>query len=442
MARDLQICDVAVVGGGITGAAVLYVLSRYTNIANLVLFEKGSALAHVNSHARMNSQTLHFGDIETNYSLEKAAKVKQQASLLASFLERHAPEAYLLGHKMVLAVGKKEVAELESRFGHFKKTFPSLRKLSREDIAVIEPKIVEGRDFAEPILALFNEKGFAVDYEKAAAALVRESLSSGKEIKVELSAKVEDILRTKDGFKLKLKGGRDFRARFVVVAAGAHSLILAKRMGYGKNLGILPVAGSFYTAAGLLGGKVYTMQNPKLPFAAVHGNPDINDPNETRFGPTAKVLPLLERHNWRTFADFLQTSLYTLKGVRSLVGVLSDKTIFLFAMQNLLYDVPFLGKWFFIKKVRKIVPTIRWQDLEYGWGLGGIRPQVIDSEKGEMIMGEVKITEKGIIFDVTPSPGASVCLANAERDAEILSAMSKGYVFDKDLFRKDHPFFY
>lgn len=442
MAKDLQICDVAVIGGGITGAAVLYVLSRYTNLSKLALLEKGSSLAQVNSHARMNSQTLHFGDIETNYSLEKAAKVKREASLLASFLERRAPEAYLPGHKMVLAVGKKEVAELGKRFLQFRKTFPSLKKLSREDIAAIEPKVVEGRDFSEPIEALFSEKGFTVDYEKAAAALARESLLSGKEIKVDFSAKVENIRRTKEGFELNLGNGEKLRSRAVVVAAGAHSLVLAKRMGYGKNLGILPVAGSFYAAQGFLRGKVYTMQDPKLPFAAVHGDPDINDPDQTRFGPTAKVLPLLERHNWGTFRDFLETSVYTLKGLRSLFRVFSDKTIFFFALKNLFYDIPLLGKIFFLGKVRKIIPSLRMRDLRYGSGLGGIRPQVVDTEKGEMVMGEAKIVEDLIIFDITPSPGASVCLANAEKDAELISSMLSGCFFDKAAFLKDHEYDY
>ncbi len=48
-------------------------------------------------------------------------------------------------------------------------------------------------------------------------------------------------------------------------------------------MSILSVAGSFYYAHGhWLNGKVYTMQNPKLPFAATHGDPDVHNPMETR----------------------------------------------------------------------------------------------------------------------------------------------------------------
>ncbi len=64
--------DVAIIGGGISGTALLYLLARYTDIGHIALLEKYPAVAQINSHGRNNSQTLHCGDIETNYTLEKA----------------------------------------------------------------------------------------------------------------------------------------------------------------------------------------------------------------------------------------------------------------------------------------------------------------------------------------------------------------------------------
>src|SRR6185503_224060 len=63
--------EVAIVGGGIIGTALLYALARYTNISHIVLLEKHAAFATVNSSSDNNSQTLHFGDIETNYTADK-----------------------------------------------------------------------------------------------------------------------------------------------------------------------------------------------------------------------------------------------------------------------------------------------------------------------------------------------------------------------------------
>jgi len=74
--------DVIIIGGGITGTSLAYVLSNFTNIKKIALLEKYSQLSQGNSQRNNNSQTLHFGDIETNYSLEKAAKVKEAQTMM------------------------------------------------------------------------------------------------------------------------------------------------------------------------------------------------------------------------------------------------------------------------------------------------------------------------------------------------------------------------
>ena len=83
--------------------------------------------------------------------------------------------------------------------------------------------------------------------------------------------------------------------------------MIAKSLGYGKNLAVLSMAGSFYTAPKVLNGKVYTIQQPKLPFAAIHGDPEVHSENVTRFGPTAKPIFQLERHNMSTFSEYWKT---------------------------------------------------------------------------------------------------------------------------------------
>ena len=64
--------DVLIVGGGISGAAIFYELAKYTNVKSLCLLEKYEALSTLNSKGTSNSQTIHIGDIGTNYTLEKA----------------------------------------------------------------------------------------------------------------------------------------------------------------------------------------------------------------------------------------------------------------------------------------------------------------------------------------------------------------------------------
>lgn len=423
--------NVAIIGGGISGTALLFALSRYTNIVRLALFEKYGDVAEVNSHHNNNSQTLHFGDIETNYTLEKASRVKEAAEILVRYMEKYAPHTFVKGSKMVLAVGDEEVEELEIRFKEFKNLFTNLKKINKDEIGRIEPKVTEGRDLKEKLMALFTKNGYTVDYKKLSRSFMSEASKSDKLVETFLNAEIKDI-RRKNGKFVIYTAQAEFEADVVAVMAGPHSLIFAKKMGYGDKLGILPVAGSFYCANDILHSKVYTMQIKKLPFAAVHGDPDVNNPKETRFGPTAKVLPLLERHNYGTIMDFIKTSVLSINGILSLFKIISDKTLFLFVLKNIGYDLPFVGKWLFLQNVRKIVPTLKYGDLRLGKGIGGIRPQVVNTATKKLEMGEAEIIGDKILFNITPSPGASVALKNAEQDTlKIISMLGLPFQFNQ-----------
>ena len=434
--------DVAIIGAGVTGTSLLYALSKYTNVKSIVLVEKYPEIAAVNSQRNNNSQTLHFGDIETNYNREKAIKVNEAAELVAAYLETIGKGEGLhhKTHKMILAVGKHEVAELEKRYENIKDIFPKLRKLTKEEIAELEPNIIKGRNPEEEITALSTSDGYAVDFGKLSESFVKHAKETDKEIDVFLHRKIKKIEKDekeKDAYRIVAEG-KTVEASVIVVCAGSHSLIFAQQLGYGKDMGLLPVAGSFYIAKKMLNGKVYTMQLKKLPFAAIHGDPDVKNPAETRFGPTAKVLPLLERHHYSTVPDFIRTSVFTIDGVVSLLKIISDPTYFRFVLKNFSYDIPFFGKRFFLKDVQKIVPSATAKDIRLGKNIGGIRPQIVDTKTKRMNMGEAKIVGDRIIFNITPSPGASVCLDNAKNDArKIVEFLGKRFRFDEQRMKEE-----
>lgn len=54
----------------------MHELAKYTDIKSIALVEKYEKLSKLNSAGTSNSQAIHCGDIETNYTLEKARKVK------------------------------------------------------------------------------------------------------------------------------------------------------------------------------------------------------------------------------------------------------------------------------------------------------------------------------------------------------------------------------
>jgi len=431
--------DLVIVGGGISGASLLYTTAKFTDIDSIALVEKEDEVAAINSHHTNNSQTLHFGDIETNYTLEKAEEVKEGAELLAGYLEAQDPdrEMHAKRSKMVLAVGEEEVPQLERRYHEegFGELFPKLRPIGRDEIADIEPKVLEGREPDVDMLALQTPDGYVVDYGETTKSFVEQAEQEAN-VDVFTGTEVTDITPTLDGYTIETDDGR-FDCDATVVAAGSHSLQMAKELGYGEDKVLLPVAGSFFLADDLLNGKVYTLQMKKLPFAAVHGDADVHDDSITRFGPTAKLVPALERGNVSTVSDFLDVFGLNAASFLSYANILSDRVLLPYVLRNLLYDLPEVGPRQFLPHVQKVVPSVELDDIERAKGYGGVRPQIVDTEAKSLDMGEAKIVGDDVIFNITPSPGASTCLKNAMRDTHTLMEFLDGeYEFDEAAFRE------
>ncbi|WP_273150711.1 FAD-dependent oxidoreductase [Methylophaga thiooxydans] len=421
-----QVHDVAIIGGGVCGTALLYMLTEYTDIQDIALIEKYDDVAKVNSHGRNNSQTLHCGDIETNYTIEKAAKVKAAAQMVVSYSETlsERDEVIFKYPKMVLGVGEKECQQLRARFETFKNVFTTMQLLEKDQIAEIEPNVimVSGQMRKEPCVALaVLDEYSAVDYHRLAQTFVSESKKrDDKGLHLHLNSHVENIIE-KDGLFTIITQGKVIKAKNVVVSAGGHSLLLAQQMGYGLEFSCLPVAGSFYFTPPLLNGKVYTVQNDKLPFAAVHGDPDVLVEGKTRFGPTALLLPMLERYNSKTFFEFLKVLKLDRRVFRVFWDLFKVSDIRNYIFKNFLFEVPGLRRWLFLKDARKIVPSLQLEDVTFAKGFGGVRPQLIDKKTSTLMLGEAKINPgTGIVFNMTPSPGATSCLENAEIDMRLV----------------------
>lgn len=417
--------DVLIVGAGISGAALAYELARYTDIEKIAIVEKYEGIATLNSKGTSNSQTIHVGDIETNYTLAKAAITKRTAKMVEKYCLQHGYQNEIIfsHQKMAMGVGDEEVEFLLHRYEEFSELFPYLEVWDKEKLKELEPRVVydeNGDERPENIVALGAQNQWTtVDYGKMSKSLIENAMrENGKTVELFLNSQVLKIEKsTERGYTVKTKNDT-FDADFVVVNAGAHSLYLAHEMGYGMNFACLPIAGSFYiTNQKMLNGKVYMIQNPKLPFAALHGDPDILANGNTRFGPTALVLPKLERYKSGTYLDFWQTLQLDSKVISALWKLLKDSDIRNYIFRNFLFEIPIINKWLFQKDARKIVPSLSSNEFVYAKGFGGVRPQVIDKNERKLILGEASInTGEGIIFNMTPSPGATSCLGNAERD--------------------------
>ena len=425
--------EVVIVGGGISGAALFYELAKYSTAKNICLLEKYEDLATLNSKGTSNSQTIHVGDIETNYTLSKAKITKRTAKMIEKFcLQYDLQDKIMFKHqKMALGVGEKEVEFITKRYNEFKEVFPYLELWDKETLRELEPKLVyadkeQTKDRPEPIVAMGAKDQYTtVDFGAMTKELAKAGQNADKTKTTDIffNSEVEDIEKVGNKYKLTTVNGTVYTADFVVVNAGAHSLFLAHKMGYGKHMGSLSMAGSFYITNGeFLNGKVYMVQNDKLPFAALHGDPDILENGKTRFGPTALALLVLERYKGgKSIFQCLKTMNIDGSILKIFWDLLKDSEIRNYVFKNFLFEVPGINKGLFVKDARKIVPSLTVDDLEYAKGFGGVRPQVLNKTEKKLMLGEASLSEgKGIIFNMTPSPGATSCLGNAERDIKVV----------------------
>ncbi|MDE1865374.1 MAG: FAD-dependent oxidoreductase [Candidatus Micrarchaeota archaeon] len=411
--------DVIVVGGGVIGSALLYTLSNFTDVKSVLLLEKGWIGAG-SSSSDSNSQTLHIGDIETNYSTEKIIETGTAARLILKYgktLKGEEKERTIQPvQKMVLGVGDEEVELIEKRYDRrFIELFPHIKTMGRAEIGKVEPMVVKGRAADEKIIAAYSKDGHMVDFGRLANSFIANSSKDG--IKVSIGEEVVSIKKRDYGYVVKTNKS-EHCGRFVVFAAGGYSLYFAKSLGYGKDLSLLSVGGNFYYSRKVIRGKVYRVQKGSVPFAAVHADVDINRKNITRYGPTVNVVPYLEKSDYESAYKYLKAMGLDKETASSLINITEDKDIQRILESNLVYSVPELGKYFFLKEeVNKIVPTLKYGDLEFFSQGGGIRPQIIDKRKRKLVLGVVDLGGEGIEFCMAPSPGASACLKEGLRYA-------------------------
>jgi malate dehydrogenase (quinone) len=110
-----------------------------------------------------------------------------------------------------------------------------------------------------------------------------------------------------------------------------------------------------------------------------------------------------------------------------------------YIIKNIFYDLPFIGKIFFTRwELRKIIPSLKSQEVTLIRGAGGIRPQVVNVKEKKLEFGEAEIIGENIIFSITPSPGASVALGYAKSIVKkIIVFLGNEFYFEEEKFNQD-----
>lgn len=384
--------DIAIVGGGIVGAATFYKLQKkYPNL-KLALFEKEDILAdHQTGH---NSGVIHSGLYYKPGSLKARNCIEGRHELVA-FAKEHGIDHDVCG-KIVVATDKEELPFLEKIYNiGLENKIEGLRKIGPEEIKEIEP-------FCVGIAGLHVPCTGIIDFRGATAKMVELGLAINSESKLFLQHEVLTIDKGAGESTLKTNKG-DFKAKYLVFCAGLQADRLARKDGVALKEKVVGFRGDYYelTEQGhhKIKHLIYPVPNPDFPFLGVHFT-RMTD-GEIECGPNA-VFTFKREGYGKTDFSFRDTwDALTYKGTWKLF------------FSNMKFGINeyrrAFSKKLFLKTLQRMVPSLTMDDLKPG--RSGVRALLL-REDGDT-RDDFKIIHEGNSIHVlnAPSPAATASLA-------------------------------
>ncbi|MCF2141500.1 MAG: NAD(P)/FAD-dependent oxidoreductase [Candidatus Lokiarchaeota archaeon] len=224
--------DIAIIGGGVIGAAIAQRLAKYQ--LSLVLIEKEEDVAMGTSKA--NSGIIHQGYFTTKGSLKESLSLRSN-KLFDEVCPQLDVEFKRIG-AIFCATNEKELKTLEGEF-----------KESRERNVAVE--LVQDRDRIQEIEPQLNDQVIAVLHFPNAGiitpweltiAMVEHSIING--LKLHLGFEVAYIKREKQIFQINSVKGQKIEAKTIINAAGVYSDSIAKMIG-DDSFNIIPRRGEY-----------------------------------------------------------------------------------------------------------------------------------------------------------------------------------------------------
>jgi L-2-hydroxyglutarate oxidase len=250
--------DVVVVGGGIVGlAAARRLLDASPRMSVVVLEAEREVGMHQSSH---NSGVLHAGVYYAPGSA-KAELCTTGKAAMERFCAEHGVEVVHNG-KLIVALDESELPRFDALVERATANgVPGLRVLDGPGLREIEPH-------AAGIKALHSPSTAVVDF----GAVCRAMSTTLPDVRV--SSRVTAIRERDAGVVVEVAGVGDVEARMAVVCAGLEAERVASRTGHETSVRMVPFRGSWHaltpSGAALVGGNLYPVPDPALPFLGVH----------------------------------------------------------------------------------------------------------------------------------------------------------------------------
>ena len=384
--------DIAIIGGGIVGAATLYKMQKKYPHLKIVLIEKMDKLAdHQTGH---NSGVIHSGLYYKPGSL-KAKNCIQGRHELVAFAKEHGIKHDICG-KVVVATDPSELPNMEKIFQTgLENEIEGIEWITAEQVKEHEPHV-------ESIGGIWVPCTGIIDFRAATEKMVELALAINPESELKLSHEVTAIEKG-DKFSTIITSKGNFEAEYLIFCAGLQADRLAKKDGVQLKEKVVGFRGDYYelTEQGKhkIKNLIYPVPNPDFPFLGVHFT-RMTD-GEIECGPNAVFTFKREGYNKTDFSFRDTWDALTYRGTWRLFF-----TNMAFGINE--YRRAF-SKRLFLKTLQRMVPSLTMDDIKPG--RAGVRALLLRQDGDTRDDFRFEYHANSIHVLNAPSPAATASLA-------------------------------
>lgn len=384
--------DIAIIGGGIVGAATFYKIQKRNPSLKLALFEKEDSLAaHQTGH---NSGVIHSGLYYKPGSL-KARNCIEGRHELVDFAKTYNVIHDVCG-KVVVATDEKELPHMNRIFGiGTENKIEGIEKINAEQVREIEPHVKSIGGIWVPCTGI-------IDFVGATKKMVELAQSINENSKVFMGHEIKNIVK-EDTFSVLHSTKGKFKAKYLVFCAGLQADRLAKKDGVKLKEKVVGFRGDYYELTDQAKHKVknliYPVPNPDFPFLGVHFTRMTN--GEIECGPNAVFTFKREGYNKTDFS------------LKDTADALSYGGTWKLFFNNMSFGINeyrrAFSKRLFLKTLQRMIPSLESNDIRPG--RAGVRALLL-SQDGDT-RDDFRIEYHGNSIHVlnAPSPAATASLA-------------------------------